>query len=123
MPLKPILSTREAQSVLVTAAEGGINYWASEIEYKQTREMDIQRVGYEAFIQNLSGLHFDDVEGASGKPSYTVSVKDVQKAADLVVHEKLANLEVLTSIVGDDIDATAADVIVQVAAFGKLIYG
>lgn len=125
--MKHIIDEKEARYALTAAIEGGINYWASDVHYTKRIAGIGVRPDLERFYDNLIGIRFK-VEGADvlaehqGR-TFRVSVKALQRAADRVVHEKLANTSILTGIISDDIDADAADVIVQVAAFGKLIYG
>lgn len=103
--------------------EGGINYWASDIQYNKKVPMSLHNSNLEAWMANLRGLHFTDGGGAMDGLTYNVSLKDVQRATDRIVHEHLIRGDLLSGIVNDDIDADAADCIIQVAAFGKLVYG
>lgn len=115
-----ILDAKQARECIVTAAEGGINYWASEIEYDKATPMTLGHSNMDAWMANLNGLKFVDAE--EGK-AYNVSAEDVRKAADRIINEHLVRGDLAAGIVNDDIDADAADCIIQVAAFGKLVYG
>lgn len=117
-----ILDAKQARYCIVTAAEGGINYWASDVKYIKANNAPRVEDDIEGFIACINGLEFKDAEAGEGK-IYKVSAEDVRKAADRIIHEHLIRGDLAAGIVNDDIDADAADCIIQVAAFGKLIYG
>lgn len=125
--MKHIIDEKEARFALTTAVEGGINYWASDIQYTKRVAGIGVTPDLERFYDNLLGIRFK-VEGADvleehqGR-TFRVSVKALQRAADRIIHEHLIRGDLANGIINDDIDADAADCIVQVAAFGKLIYG
>lgn len=118
-----ILDAKQARSCIVTAVEGGINYWAFDIEYDKAVPMTLGQNNYEAWMANINGITFKDGEGAMEGKTFKVSAEDVRKAADRIIHEHLIRGDLAAGIINDDIDADAADCIIQVAAFGKLVYG
>lgn len=114
------LKQRDASDVCVTAIEGGINYWAHGCAYLKRRPMSLQNNNLEEFVKNIKGIEFIESEG---EKKFSISCAQIVKAAQRIVDENLTNAAIRRYIVEDDIDADAADCIVQVAAFGKLVYG
>lgn len=106
---KPTLLTEEEATDLLSDGSGYIGYWASVTHSVSDEE------------GNLKEITFIDDEG-DGK-EYTVTIQDVREAAYRVVNEKLANKSIISDIAQGDYDADSADVVIQVAALGEVVYG
>ena len=121
------MKVTKAQETIVTAAEGGINYWADRISYvKADSSLTIRNaVSVDAFVANIRGVTFRTWETEDGR-DYTVTAAEVTKATNRILTERepaLTNAQIRRYIAEDAIDADAADCIIQVAAFGRIIYG
>lgn len=91
--------------IIITAVEGGINYWADVTEYRNE--------------PGKGKVTLVDVEEGS---TYTVTATQASDAAQEVVR-LYPNTRGAGYILADNIDAEAADMIVQVACFGEVVYG
>lgn len=116
-PRKEFLS-----DILLTAIEGGINYWA----WQHARSWDED---YE--ILNAITISPMDEDGSEGT-QVTVDHAKLEEAIALIVgpqSEFEVRDDILQQIVlatrnndAGEIDAEAADVIVQAACFGEIVY-
>lgn len=97
--------------VLVTAVEGGVNYWADVKGYTK---------------DNVTVFVYDNMD------HYTFTPATISLGIDIIKSNK--DFKVNDTILGDIlvgdhrmdesyIDSSAADVIVQAAMFGEIIYG
>lgn len=99
--------------IITTAIEGGSNYWAMPVKADRTEEGDPKRV--------------ELLDREDDFAPYTVTINDVQaavrkvQAGDVRVNSTIA--EWITSGDAGMIDATAADVLMQVACFDEIRYG
>lgn len=102
------------KDIIITAVEGGINYWANVYEYD-----------WEAGHAVIFDLEGDDV------PRYELDVDVIARGVALVVNDE-ANIN--STIAGyitagaaeydaGMIDAWAADAVVQLGLWGKVVYG
>ena len=108
--------------VITTAVEGGIGYWSVCHSYKW------DGVPTRAVIQQ-----FDEETGEPEGECYTVDRAFIAKALDRLTDlskPRLTGEEITKYIIfgvldddPGDIDADAADVIVQVGCFGEVVYG
>lgn len=108
--------------ILITAVEGGINYWAQVESYTHSRGPEYTR----AMLTPADGE-------AGGWPAKhvvldtTVVLTGLQRVLGHKVGcgEEVMNWIVSGSLNDDagEIDADAADVIVQAGIFGELVYG
>lgn len=109
--VEQVLSETFIDDVVTTAVEGGINYWATEIHR----------------VDDVISFAVDDTPGDGRK---TVTHRMVAEAIQNILSEDMAGSylteqvreAVLTHDAGH-IDAEGADVIVQVAALGEVVYG
>lgn len=123
MPESVAKTSREEflDDVTITAIEGGIGYWSVCHSYKWDDEPEVTAV-----IQE-----FDEGTGEPYGDKITVNRALIRKGIKQVisgeagVHESMVKLIAGASAANDgcDIDADAADVIVQAAIFGELVYG
>lgn len=122
------LSDRFIYDVLTTVVESGaIDYWASFSEVN--REVDTQDV-ISAVIQDIDAEYHNDrgePEFANEELGYDQIVNGIQKLLDGTVPvAKYIRNYVDNGVRSDDageIDADAADAIVQAGVLGELIYG
>lgn len=122
-------------TVFVTAMEGGVQYWTHVNGYRWTADGSTEdRQGFTAL------LHFDDPFDDAGMLDREVNRDTIAEGFELIaqgpkefmpegqrhkflamMHARLAGLS--DNAVDVDYDAGDADNLVQVALFGKVIYG
>lgn len=117
------ITAENVDDIMTTAAYGGITYWATEPTPENfaaapegthvIREADSEDVT--PFYLTPAKIKEAVVEVAEGKHTNT-TIRDYVRAA-------FANWTAEGGIDCGDIDADAADCIVQVACFGELVYG
>jgi len=100
------LTDQEAEDILVTALEGGINYWADVISSGRNDGVLM------AHIRPTEG---DDFEPMLIHPGHIQQGVDRLCASECQWH--------VTDLLNDNADATTADVIVQFAVLGDIIFG
>ena len=108
--------------VVITAVEGGVNYWAAIKDYQWSKGEDDNFTSASAKVR--------DVENNGGE-WHEVTHETVEAGiAKIRTGDVRLNKEILSWILtGDatndatDIDATAADCIIQVALFDEVVYG
>lgn len=98
------MNTMTGTDMLITAVEGGINHWASVEEYNPE-----------------GGKRFATISPLDDEGTYTVTAGDMSAAAKKVLTLYPNSVEA-QDIRNDQIDAGAADLIFQVACFGKEVY-
>jgi hypothetical protein len=108
--------------ILITAVEGGINYWAQVESYTHSRGPEYTR----AMLTPAD----EDPRDWPAKHivlDTTVILKGLQRVLNLEVGcgEEVLNWIISGTNNNDagEIDADAADVIVQAGIFGRLVYG
>ena len=98
-----------SEEILSTALEGGIGYWA--------QATSIERDANGHYIRaTLAPVHPGDFEPV------TVTAHGL-KAAAIRACRMYPHSAAAAAIQADDIDADAADMIVQVQALGEVVYG
>lgn len=123
---KDKITDENVQDIVDTAAYGGITYWASE---PSQADFDAAPEGTVATIYDSET---DEPEGAV----HHLTADNIRQAVVDIVEKGLTNSTIRDYITGafdewnsEDgidcgyIDADAADCIVQVACFGKVVYG
>ena len=93
--------------IFITAIEGGINYWASVTSLDRIDDEDID---WHALIS----VHDSGDLRVIDKDTIRKGIKALAKSQ---------HLHHLDDLVEDNMDATTADVIVQMALFGDIRYG
>ena len=120
-------STEEAERVhflacvLVTAVEGGVNYWAEVREYRVVEGEDRLFVSVSVEIRDAEGegewqaVTLDTVEKGIAK----IKTREIRLNREIVAEVLLGDRDPKYA----DIDATAADCIIQAGLFGDIVYG
>ena len=103
--------------LLVTAVEGGSNYWADFI-YPHPRGSNSDKIRLiEDEPSNESGVCFDR----------EVSADDLLVGLQRLAESDLSNFPAahahLLDVLSDNYDADTADVVLQMTVFGELVYG
>ena len=123
------LTDRDAQEILTTAVESGAcDYWGNVSDVERGEDGLVESFTIYDFEE---GLHTKTVEEAT----HTVKAEQVEAACNKLLAprtnphtrrtsgEYYVNAPIRESIAMDDIDATAADCIVQMAVLGGVVYG
>ena len=132
----PDLTGSEAGDIAITAAEGGINYWAQIVRYHPIRDdgegwvdpdtnesIDVhdEYVFYTIEFENpkddepYGRLRFD-ITPALLRRGVEIALKDKPLRSDLL--EQLSDRETW-----DEMDSELADCIVQLGVFGEVVFG
>ena len=107
--------------IIITALEGGIGYWSECLRYKwQGREKDV-----------VARIEIPKDEAHEGQTEFDLNNDVIAKGIGRVKNKefKVAKYILQAILSGDrdndgcDIDSDAADVIVQAALFGEIVYG
>lgn len=124
------------EDVLITAIEGGINYWAlvTDLSYEGVTatvlEADDAADYYEAW--GFGGnWNWDAINADSSLTRYRITARALGAAmgkiarGEVEVNDRIARAITMANrnAADADLDADAADVIVQVACFGTIRYG
>lgn len=107
--------------VTITAIEGGISYWSTCHSYKWMDQPEVVAV-----IQE-----WDEYEDKAIGDRITVNRDLIRKGIKAIMDGEAGVSDRMTKIIaganatndGCDIDADAADVIIQAAVFGEIVYG
>ena len=127
------LDAKDATSIVISAIEGGTNYWAECKGYKwknwyvdadapyghenYDKLRDIPRDEVLVSIREDA----DQVEPEAGRAWFGITIENLEKAlcTALMTHTHLFSFRD-----GEiDTDATGADVVFQLAMFGEVVYG
>lgn len=112
------IDDKEACEVITTAFESGnhgIGYWATALNYKRNDEAD---------VVYLRIADTGDNENWKTAKKHTIDAAVVRKGlAKLIEPGFDISDNIRASILEWDIDAEAADCIIQAALFGELVYG
>jgi hypothetical protein len=109
--------------VICTAVEGGINYWSQVSEYHWGDEIET--------TVRVHELDENGIPDAIGVPITPAKIEDAirliltKNSKDDYIHPRVRSQIFAGSVENDagDIDADLADIIVQFAMFGELVYG
>lgn len=115
------VSRQTLRDLLCTAVEGGSNYWAEFRDCERTDDLDYIRV------------RVVEKEASTDKPRKNVYVtaedlaSGLERLAKVVTNEDTAHQfsaagQHFAAALGDH-DATTADVVLQMAVFGDVVYG
>ena len=111
---------------VITAVEGGTGYWAEVRNYKWSRDEETgQMMG--ATVE----LRSEIPRTSDPEPWFMVNLETIERG---IIRLKDKNFKINPNLLGlilaaernddaSDIDAEAADCIVQAALFGELVYG
>ena len=116
-PSDEILST-----TIITAVEGGINYWAQVSNYK-----------WDLDDPTVTSVRVHEVEAEHGEyeAGHDIGLDEIAKGMERMLQPeaKIARrikdtlLTAINSDDGGDIDAEVADCVMQFAVLGELVYG
>ena len=119
--------------IITTAVEGGIGYWSLAQDYRwffPTIDGGTAVPGENGTANAHVTLH-PNVDEESDFEPVTITVEKIEEALGKIRREQVQLNGTLRRLIyrgdatneGGDIDAGAADAIVQIAAFGEVVYG
>jgi hypothetical protein len=114
--------------VLITAVEGGVNYWAG-VSYYRWQDKDGNDVPASVTVHEM-----DDETGDYKEPGVPITTKEIGRAIARIMDttDEIKHLPtwVRKDVFGasmdndaGDIDANIADMIMQIAVLGEVTYG
>ena len=115
--IEVVVTEQDIDDIMATALEGGINYWCRKVE------VDGEYLGTYASDQ-ISQNGVLKLYDADDDASYVLTLELLLKGIDLAITEGYATDWFEGNHIDTcNIDAEAADVIIQFALFGDVIYG
>lgn len=106
------VSDQMLKDILITAVEGGSDYWAIYENVVRDAELNILSV-----LVTEQEAHDD-----SGPIYRKVTPEDIGRAIVLLAASSLPERHI-QSVIDEDVDAETADVLMQLAVLGDVIYG
>ena len=97
--------------ILVTAVEGGINYWCALMTVERNDDLD---------VRSFTGHDHEDIE-----EKFSCDINDVLRGLEKIVNGE-HHRDLKGYIMEQDacmIDAEGADIIIQTAVLGEITYG
>ena len=115
------ITDENINDILVTAIEGGINYWCGKVEVKGNDYKGAKYASDAVSAGAVIILH--DAEGI--EDSVEIDKVKIVEAVERYIQENGTGIVDLDSgeIDCGQVDAEVADVIIQLAAFGEVVYG
>jgi hypothetical protein len=121
-----VFTTEEINDLIVTALEGGINYWCGKAEIIKFPNGAFVGVS----LEDQSNVHYaSDVIGYGGKLKMT-DVEDDDEVWELDLPKMLKGIQmhceahnIAPEDLMDNYDADTADSIVQFALFNEIVFG
>lgn len=131
---KNVFTFQRISDILVSAFEGGSNYWMANATIlvpitKTSWKDEGEKLGIEGavaryqvvpFIQG-NGLKIEEQEASSDNPAELVlNIESLTKGLELM---SVKHSRHFSDIIEENDDAETADVLVQLAIFGEIVYG
>jgi len=117
------ISDELIEHILCSAFEGGIVYWANNISCKDKEDM--QKVGgwkHEYLTKTKKKdavMYIHTTEGEKAK----ITKKSIIDALQKMDNPEYKYTKALSRILSESWDADDADIVVQTACFGEVVYG
>ncbi len=112
------ITEEQVLDMLITGFEGGSNYWYSQLApRKETSKKDNST---DRFYDNLLHNGFELVDKEDNDKKYTVTPAAIRKAVSLMYAQERQHF---ANWIDGNGDAITGDVFIQLAVFGKVIYG
>ena len=112
------------EDILCSAFEGGITYWAGNVSCKD--EEDMQKVGgykHEYLTKTKLKDAVMYIHDAETGEKFTITKKLIIFALQKMDNPEYKYRKALKRILNGDWDADDADIVVQTACFGEVVYG
>lgn len=128
MDIKTKIKTEDIVNLIVSALEGGSNYWyliEKRIKPKKFDYLDKTRPSkggnwYYEYPLNPGGALIISSQEEPEKGNFRLDLKSIKKGLQIMAKKYPNHYK---DILADNTDATTGDVLLQLALFGELIYG
>ena len=117
------ISDELIEHILCSAFEGGITYWANNVSCEDNKDM--KEVGgwkHEYLTKTRKRdavMYIHTMEGGKVKITKSLIIEALQQMDD----PEYNYIKVLNRLLNDGWDAYDADIVVQTACFGEVVYG
>ena len=117
------ISDELIEHILCSAFEGGITYWANNVSCEDNKDM--KEVGgwkHEYLTKTRKRdavMYIHTMEGGKVKITKSLIIEALQQMDD----PEYNYIKVLNRLLNDGWDADDADIVVQTACFGEVVYG
>ena len=117
------ISDKLIEDILCTAFEGGITYWADNVSCEDNKDMkEVSGWKHEYLTKTKKKdavMYIHTMEGGKVKITKSLIIEALQQMGD----PKYKCTKALSRILEETYDADDADIVVQTACFGKVVYG
>ena len=115
---KVVVKPEMVEYLLISAFEGGSNYWYDDLETLD--KTSTKSTASERFYEDIVTHGFSLVDKENNNTKHSVT-PEMLKAAVKVMHD--TELSHFNDAMNENDDASTGDVYLQLAVFGKVIYG
>ena len=118
-------SNEDYENFMVTAFEGGINYWANYYSVQPSHSHTGGLNPYYSYLPVIADedyfVAFKDVDGDNGIKGkiYKLTKKSLQRGLDIIKSKYPRDYKDLKD---ENYDADTADILVQCSLFGEIVY-
>ena len=117
------ISDKLIEDILCTAFEGGITYWADNVSCEDNKDMkEVSGWKHEYLTKTKKKdavMYIHTMEGGKVKITKSLIIEALQQMGD----PKYKCTKALSRILEETYDADDADIVVQTACFGQVVYG
>ena len=117
------ISDKLIEDILCTAFEGGITYWADNVSCEDNKDMkEVSGWKHEYLTKTKkkdAAMYIHTVEGGKVKITKSLILEALQQMGD----PRYKCTKALSRILEETYDADDADIVVQTACFGEVVYG
>ena len=117
------ISDKLIEDILCTAFEGGITYWADNVSCEDNKDMkEVSGWKHEYLTKTKKKdavMYIHTMEGGKVKITKSLILEALQQMGD----PKYKCTKALSRILEETYDADDADIVVQTACFGEVVYG
>ena len=118
------ISDELIEYILCSAFEGGITYWANNVSCKDNKDM--KEVGgwkHEYLTRTKKKDAVMYIHDAETEEKYPITKKSIIDALQKMDTPEYKYTKALGRILDETYDADDADIVVQTACFGQVVYG
>ena len=118
------ISDELIEDILCTAFEGGITYWADNVSCEDNKYMkDVGGWKHEYLTKTKKKDAVMYIHDISDEQKHPITKKSIIDALQKMDDPKYKYTKALSRILEQTYDADDADIVVQTACFGEVVYG
>jgi hypothetical protein len=117
------ITPKQIRDLIVTAFEGGIEYWATDVELVLCNGEPKKSPWYDDPAIYGSSFEIKMLDVEDGETVYTLTREKLLRGLTMLADPKHNRHDCFLSLLNGDYDADDADVIIQMAVHGDLIFG